>query len=274
VLAALLEEWELTLDGDRRTGVCSEVWPVRTADGSPAALKITLVPDPEGRHEHLALRRWDGNGAVRLLRADPSRRAMLLERLDSRDLTSVRDDIEACEITAAFYPRLHVPPMPQLLSLSSYVLGWADAMEQKGPESQLPRRMVEQAVAWAGELVADEAEVARVLHGDLHYMNVLAGAREPWLVIDPKPVNGDPHYEVAPLLWNRWPEVLAAASVRTAVRSRFEAVVDAAGLDEVRARRWVHIRVMNNALWALERPAPSTGTVVTTAIAIAKAVAD
>ena len=96
--------------------------------------------------------------------------------------------------------------------------------------------MVEQAVSWAAELVADEAEVARVLHGDLHFANVLAATREPWLAIDPKPVNGDPHYEVAPLLWNRWDEVLAASSVRSAVRRRFEAVVDAAGLDEVRAR--------------------------------------
>ena len=36
---------------------------------------------------------------------------------------------------------------------------------------------------------------------------MLAGDREPWLVIDPKPMSGDPHYEVAPMLWNRFEEL-------------------------------------------------------------------
>lgn len=271
MLQSLLEEWELVLDGDRRTGVCAEVWPVRSATGDPAALKLTVVADPEGQHEHLALRRWAGEGAVRLLRADPARRALLLERLGTRDLTSVTDDVQACEITADLYARLHVPTMPQLLPLSSYVRRWADEMEAQVSDGRLPRRMIEQAVVWARELVADEPAVARVIHGDLHYENVLAGDREPWLAIDPKPMNGDPHYEVAPLLWNRWEEIGSADSWRTAIRRRFHAVIDVAGLDEVRARRWVHVRVMNNARWALRDGLPEAATV---AIAIAKAVAD
>ena len=59
---------------------------------------------------------------------------------------------------------------------------------------------------------------ARLIHGDLHYENVLAADREPWLVIDPKPMAGDPHYELAPMLWNRWDEVVASGDVRDAVR--------------------------------------------------------
>ena len=42
------------------------------------------------------------NGAVRLLRADPHRRALLLERLHHDDLTSV-GDLEACEVVAGLY---------------------------------------------------------------------------------------------------------------------------------------------------------------------------
>ena len=82
---------------------------------------------------------------------------------------------------------------------------------------------------------------------------MLAAEREPWLVIDPKPLSGDPHYEVAPLIWNRWDEV---ADVRFAVRQRFWTTVDAAGFDEDRARDWVIVRQMLNVLWILE----STGT--------------
>ena len=54
-------------------------------------------PDDESEHEDLALQHWHGRGAVRLLRADPHRRALLLERLHPEDLTE-RWDLEACEV--------------------------------------------------------------------------------------------------------------------------------------------------------------------------------
>ena len=47
-------------------------------------------------------------------------------------------------------------------------------------------------------------------------------------MIDPKPMAGDPHYEPAPMLWNRWDEVVASGDVRDAVRRRFHTLVDAA----------------------------------------------
>ena len=83
-----------------------------------------------------------------------------------------------------------------------------------------------------------------MIHGDLHYENVLAGDREPWLVIDPKPMSGDPHYELAPMLWNRWDEAVATGDLRIALRRRFHTLVDAAGLDEDRARDWVVVRMV------------------------------
>ena len=35
----------------------------------------------------------------------------------------------------------------------------------------------------------------------------MAADRQPWLAIDPKPMSGDPHYELAPMLWNRFEEL-------------------------------------------------------------------
>ena len=68
-----------------------------------------------------------------------------------------------------------------------------------------------------------------------------------WLAIDPKPMAGDPHYEPAPMLWNRMDELTgpgAVGSVRDGLRRRFHALVDAAGLDEDRARDWVVVRMV------------------------------
>ena len=93
--------------------------PVRTSDGVPAMLKIGSVSTTPTL-EHLALRRWGGDGAVQLMRADPHRRALLLERLHDRDLDDLWD-IEACEVVASLYGRLHVPAMPQLPDLADIV---------------------------------------------------------------------------------------------------------------------------------------------------------
>ncbi len=55
---------------------------------------------------------------------------------------------------------------------------------------------------------------------------VLAGRREPWLVIDPKVVVGDPEYQIAQLLWWRYGEIEDGA-----LRRCFDAWVGAADAD-------------------------------------------
>lgn len=247
----LVEEWELTYDGPPRHGSCALVVPVRTPAGRPAALKVTL-PHDEAQHEHLALRAWHGNGAVELLRADPHRGALLLERLHADEDLNTLDDVEACETVAGFYERLHLPALPQLRRLSSYVGEWTERLAALPSDAPVPRRLVEQAVSLGRSFLTDAGTDTRLIHGDLHYDNVLAADREPWLVIDPKPMAGDPHYEVAPMLGNRWEEVLASGGVRDAVRRRFFTIVDTAGLDEDRARDWVVVRQLHNVLWAIE----------------------
>ncbi|WP_181312787.1 aminoglycoside phosphotransferase family protein [Nocardioides campestrisoli] len=269
----VLAEWELSPDGPAMHGHCSLVLPVRRAEGELGVLKLAL-PDAESEHEALALQRWAGDGAVRMLRADPARRAMLLERLGRRTLAE-EWDVQACELVGQRYARLHLPAPPQLRLLSDQVARWTASLAALPAGAPLPHRLVEQAVSLGRELTSDPGE-RRLLHTDLHYDNVLAGEREEWLVIDPKPLAGDPHYEVAPLLWNRWDEL--AGDVRAGVRRRFHAVVDAAGLDEERARDWVVVRMLHNALWGL-RDDPGqvrrgTRELLTVCVAVAKAVQD
>ncbi len=265
----LLGEWELTEDGLPQHGFCALVLPVRTRDRVRAMLKISY-PHEEAEHEHLALQHWHGDGAVQLLRADPRRFALLLERLHDEKLTEIWD-VEACEVVGGLYGRLHVPAPPQLTLLSTWCTRWEKELAGLPRSTAVPHRFVEQARALARDFASDAGTDGRLVHGDLHYLNVLSSDREPWLVIDPKPMSGDPHYEPAPMLWNRWEEVVASGRVRDAVRRRFHTLVDVAGLDEDRARDWVVLREVLNAVWALE---DDDADEVTVAITIAKAVQD
>jgi streptomycin 6-kinase len=248
-----LEEWGLRLDGASMHGIVSLVLPVVRADGTPAALKLQPVTD-ENATEPVGLRAWDGDGSVLLLEHDPETGTMLLERLDgARTLSALPDDMEAMEILAGLLARLVAHPAPEGLRRLGDI---ARRMLDEVPAA-LPRLAREDDRAWLRRCAAAVAELAgepgdRLLHWDLHYDNVLAGEREPWLAIDPKPLAGDPGFDLLPALDNRWDDVVAGGDVRRAVLRRFDLLVEALGLDPARAAGWTLGRVLQNALWTIQ----------------------
>jgi streptomycin 6-kinase len=258
LIGGLLSEWELEPIGRSMSGVCSVVIPVRLLGAGREAvgvsgegvLKVTW-PHPEAATEALALQSWNGHGAVRLVRADPSRFALLLERLHHRDLGGVDID-DACGVVGDLLNTLRRPPHPRVPRLDD----WASrqAVELREAPPVMPRRYLDQAAALAGELVARRPAEDRLLHTDLHYANVLAAFRSPWLAIDPKPMAGDPAFEVAPALWNRADELGTGSQIRWSLRRRLEIICERAGIDEGRARAWTIVREADNALDAARNP--------------------
>jgi len=247
----LITEWGLRIDGQTLSGNCAMVVPVRTEDDRAGVLKVGW-PHWEAETEHLALRAWQGHGAIELWRADPRRFALLLERArPDRDLHAL-DVLEACEVVARLYGQLHRPPLPQPRRLSELCREWVDRLPPLFEANLISRRFVSQGERLMRDFADDPGTDAALIHSDLHFFNVLAADREPWLAIDPKPLSGDPAYEVAPLLWNRWDEAMSAVSPRQALLDRLFTVVDVAGLDEDRVRDWVVVREICNVLWTYE----------------------
>ncbi len=273
-----LTQWDLDTESRTRFGQCAVVLPVRRTDGSPAALKIGW-PHDEATYEHLALRAWDGAGAVRLLAADPSRWALLLERLDAdRDLDECDVD-ESCRQIGLLIRRLDQPALPALDRLSAYLQRLAGDLDRPAARRPtdadvgLPRRLLERGRAIATDLGAHPGIDARLVHTDLHGQNVL---RRPstgaWAAIDPKPMAGVPEFAVAPALWNRWPEVLDSRDdVRAHLNRRVDTLCERAGLDPDLAKALSVARMLRNALSALQDPGPSTRAKVTICVTVTKA---
>lgn len=260
-----LAEWDLTLDGDPMHGMAALVLPVRRRDESMAVLKITW-PHVDAEHEHLALRHWGGRGAVRLLAANPGRWTMLLERLEGgRDLYDVPID-EACQIIGDLLRQLDHPALPQLSPLSTASARLVEHLSSAPPA--IPRRFVDQARALLADLLSDDVIDSHMVHTDLHYWNVLAADRQPWLAIDPKPLAADPAFAVTPALWNRWEEAVASGDLRRHLRRRLSIICESAGLEEERAQAWSIVREVQMALWAVK---DDDADELTKAIAIIKA---
>ncbi|MFF8371679.1 aminoglycoside phosphotransferase family protein [Streptomyces lydicus] len=249
----LLECWDLRPDGPSAHGMASLVLPVLRADGTPAALKLQQLRE-ETAGAATSLRTWRGNGIVRLLDHDEESSSQLLERLDAaRTLSSVTDDARALHILAELMARLSSVPAPEgLRTLSALAAAMLDQVPRAVPALRDPaeQRLVRTCASAVAELVGEPGD--RLLHWDLHYDNVLAGEREPWLAIDPEPLAGDPGFELLPALHNRWAEVVASGDVERAVLRRFDLLTEALGLDRRRATGWTLGRVLQNALWDIE----------------------
>ncbi len=98
--------------------------------GDGAVLKIAPLEDDEADLEADALAAWGGDGAVRLLRHDRARRALLIERCIPGDDASTLDDDAAIGIALDVGRRLWKPvangPFP---AAATQVARWLDEPE-------------------------------------------------------------------------------------------------------------------------------------------------
>jgi streptomycin 6-kinase len=196
--------------------------------GDGAVLKIAPVEDDEADLEADALAAWDGDGAVRLLRHDRTRRALLIERCVPGDDASTIDDAAAINIAIAVGRRLWRPFVGgPFRTAAAEVARWLNAAARDGHPL----------VAIAREQFAAIGPRHDVLvHGDFHHHNLLRHG-DRWLAIDPKPILAEPEFDVVTLLWN--PIDVFPTRGRT---ERRIAAFAAAGLDERRVRAWAVIR--------------------------------
>lgn len=90
------------------------------------------------------------------------------------------------------------------------------------------------------------------MHGDLHYDNILAGSRRPWLAIDPKPVTGNPERSVGELMWDR----IDDATQPHEVHALFAALTRTGMLHPDRARAWTIVQAVDYWWSYFLRPMP------------------
>ncbi|MEV1008008.1 aminoglycoside phosphotransferase family protein [Streptomyces sp. NPDC049881] len=243
----MLAHWRLRLTGPGLHGMVALVLPVLTEDGTPAALKLQ-PPDDETRDEPRALAAWAGDGAVRLLAHDPATGSMLLERLSHRSLGTVADAREAVTLLTGLLARLTTAtPPPGMRHLRDITADMLERVPHALPKADPAcRPLLKNCAAAVREVAGEPGD--RLLHWDLHYDNVLAplpdSHREPWLAIDPKPLVGDPCFDIAPALYNRY--------TPDGTRARFDLMTALLNADRARARAWTLGRVLQNALWSVE----------------------
>ena len=218
--------------------------PATRSDGTDAVLKIQW-PHRESEHEADALAAWGGSGAVMLLDHDPEAHAMLLERcIPGSHLSTVGED-EVLDVFIGLLPRLWIPAGPPIGTLSEEATWWHASLEGWSERAGRPlsQPLLDATLEALRELPASQGDQV-LLHQYLHPDNVLAAAREPWLVIDPKPLLGEREFSVGPIV-----RANELGHDEQAVRGRLDRLTAELGLDRERARLWAMAQTV---AWAVD----------------------
>jgi streptomycin 6-kinase len=226
LLAETSTAWGLTLGEAYAPGAAGYAVRAELPDGTPAVLKL-IYPHREAEYEAAALERWDGGGAVRLLAHDPERWALLLERCEPGTVLAERPAEEALDILIGLLPRLWTDA-DGFNTLEDEAAAWMDEIARDARDPALR----DAALGYLRELPHTQGEQVLV-NQDLHGENVLAAQREPWLMIDPKPLAGEREFAVAPIVRS-----FELGHSKRDVLYRFERLTAELGLDRERARGW------------------------------------
>jgi streptomycin 6-kinase len=223
LVADCRDRWGLRIGEPYVPGACGHVVRVELEDGTPAVLKV-FWPHHEAEQESDALERWDGGGAVRVLARDDELHALLLERCDPGSFLS--DAPDPVGVLIELLPRLWRDG-EGFHTLEAETELWTEYLREPPDHG-----FQEVALGYIRDLAPTQGEQVLV-NQDLHGENVLAAQREPWLVIDPKPLAGEREFSVSSIV-----RASELGHTKHDVLNRLDRLCSELSLDRERAKGW------------------------------------
>lgn len=244
-----LQEWDLAQPTVLAQTATSTLYTVQHQRDT-CVLKLLVPGEIEEQRGALALRCFDGRGAVRLLRHDDG--AHLLEYASGDELIGLveaGDDSGATRIIASVIRQLHgaqsVIPDAGLMPLDR----WFRALfERAAADRQAGASSVFTKAATVAERLLAEPRDVRVLHGDIHHRNVRQSPRG-WLAFDPKGLVGERTYDCANTLCN--PPIPALVHNEARLLAQSAILADALDLERARVLAFTYAYACLNASWWL-----------------------
>lgn len=218
-------------------------------DYGPVCLKIGCDGELMQR-ERLALRAFQGCGAVEILDYDPALCALLLRcAVPGITLKSLFDADEDRAIKA------YGSAVNALFGLSGCPQGAQKAQDwlkvfDRVDERKLPPGVLARARHLSVALL-DTHEAHSFLHGDLHMENILQDGRR-FVVIDPKGILGPKGFEVAAFDFLKDQELSPCSRARALFEHRVTTLSALTRVPAQALRDWVYVRLVLGACWCLE----------------------
>jgi len=246
-----LATWNLSNPQFLAQTMTSHIYTV-TYETETVILKLLSPSETDEQRGAVALRYFDGRGAVRLLRYDEG--AHLMEYAAGDELVTLverGEDENATRIIAHVIQQLH--SVPQNIPHDGLFLleRWFEALFNKAASDRQAGidSIYVRSASLARRLLVDQREV-RVLHGDIHHRNIRKTSRG-WLTFDPKGLIGERTYDCANTLCN--PEMPELVHNETRLLTNAAILADTLALDLSRVLAFTYAYACLNASWWLPR---------------------
>lgn len=264
LVARAVQRWSLRLTEPFGVGTTAWTAPGVMPDGTPVVLKITF-PHEEAQYEAAALRAWHGYSAVELLDHHGPDWAILMRR--AHPGTLMLHDHSPAQVRLRtgleLIANLHRAPVrgDELPLLRHAAARWTKIATDRANRWAHLYEHYRQEMQYGLGLLAGFADHQATpapmvgLHGDLNPGNILldapVGGPGHWLAIDPKPMLGDPAYDLWPMLAQvdspfGYPDPMAVLAPRVEMAEQI------LGVPARRICQWACARAVEAVLWQLE----------------------
>lgn len=247
LLPLLEERFQITLEPSYSDLSFHYVAPVLLSDGQKAVLKCG-VPDSTQVKEAQALIHFNGLGCVKLYKVDYDLGVLLLEKADPGiTLEAMQDQEQACLIAIDVMRQLHKPLIQSehFETLSDWFAGFSRLRQRfQGKTGPFPETLLDKAEKLSQELIVTVKKPV-LLHGDLHYGNILSSATHEWIAIDPKGVIGEAEFEM--------PLPRLGRSIRQKnMKNQIDRFIELSEFDRQRTIGWLFSKAVLAAWWSFE----------------------
>ena len=204
-----------------------------------------------------ALLLYGGHGMVRVIEVARAERVVLMERATPGETTWRKPIDQALEAVTSVMSKLRLAPAHDhsFPDVRAYQSAWPNHIRLYSAPGPIDADLFDNGNKLFVEL-CDSSAAPVVLHGDLHFGNVLSSDRESWLAIDPKGVTGEACYEVGDVFRNRVDELYDESDPVRAMRRRVEVVADLTGFDRERIRLWALAQAVLSEIWTADDTDP------------------
>ena len=210
-------------------------------------------PDAFLADETAALRAWNGTGAVRILEEDERGAQLRTSPTPGTALSLERNEMKALRMAAETLRSLWIEPPEGLQTLAAEVRAWGSSMPERFESVYQP---------FDEQLMRDAEVILRsfgpsqmdpvLLHGDVRLDTFLLD-REQAVAIDPKPLVGEPAFDVAALLRDGPGELVRDPGAgRQKLQGRLDQLTDLLDVRASRVRGWAFAVAIDTGLYAYE----------------------
>ncbi|MGI8638675.1 MAG: aminoglycoside phosphotransferase family protein [Pyrinomonadaceae bacterium] len=252
IIEEIEETWSLKAEKHFPNLSYNYVAPCVCEGGGAAVLKIALPEEnPEIFNEAGFLRLSDGKGAVKLLKFDEKRRAMLLEKLvPGKNLKECFRANEQKAVGTAINVMRKIRRKPPKDSAFRQLEDWFGGF-QRAENTMFDKRFASKARNFFEELNSDSKQTL-LIHGDLHHENILSAKREPFLIIDPKGIIGNIGYEIGVFLNNHALWLSNEPNLRKKLSETVIQFSKAFDIEPKNLCKWAFAQMVLSAWWTFE----------------------